>query len=229
MGGRKLVNASMPRRDSHERGRQVFGQQPLTQEVICDSMTDHVATPPPLGGPRLVAWVTLRYNGITTWANAIAVSCDFVQILYIPWRYARSVPRDGLMLQNTLCTTCGWWSGNAEADLPLCDDCSNSSVCFRCSYRSPVDGVLRCAACKPRYCDPPYFHAFNNILDLSCDQIDALQMAGGYSWGRRSAVLGRSAGCCFLLLPVRRIFSTWRSAVGWRLHLGGTAPSTVQQ
>ena len=206
----RIRNKALPRLKEIKLSGKRLLKGPLSYELIGRWAQD-VKRGIPTSFEELIAWIILKCNGISQWVIAIQVSEIFVAVLYLPWRYARTSPLDGMETTSPRCMACGWFSGNMYGDEERCDECHNAVVCEGCSYRSPWDGRLRCAMCPPRPVDPPFFHALNYLAETTSGALDAIEMAGpGFDW-QRSAVQRKSRGCCALWMHQKTLFLAWKS------------------
>ena len=190
------------------------GWPPLpSQDALCSLASRGDAC---VGLGEFLGFVALQCCGLPTWPTVKLLCKSSHAYLRTPWLFARNQPRDGIMLRNDRCASCGWWSGRIcvkfEA-LDTCVLCDNTGVCENCLYVSTLDQRVYCMECEVQPGAPLYKTYFDQVRDMVYDRCDAMCLAGPCCAPRQHAIILQSAGCCVLHGTVADVFRGWRKAV----------------
>ena len=126
--------------------------------------------------------VTLKWIGLLKIPTVALVSKSAHKAVELLWRYVRHSPRDQLSLRNKRCQLCGWITNRKYLNRAQCCKCSNTKVCFECTYVT-ADGRRLCGVCDLESDAPLHLQSMVKFLDGSGvhDALDYLQNAGHHS------------------------------------------------
>jgi hypothetical protein len=154
---------------------------------------------------HILAVSSWGYSSIVSWPTVRTVCRGTNTVLYLPWRFARHEPRDGLCPRNDRCALCGWLTGNLGIDDVLCDSCGAQDICADCSHS--INGRRLCVACAEKSGIATSSRTMLMLMKKVYNNLDHLQLCGDYSKG--SCLLGRTQSC----------FAAWRLVLARRKYV----------
>ena len=140
-----------------------------------------------------IGFVALKFGGIPSWPTPLQLSKGTQKALSTPWKYVRSIPTDGMPLENEKCISCGWWTNSCHRNGYF--EGNNKSMCNVCRHPG--------AAAYRYYCQ--------TVLALAACTMDALYGFGKWFVHPMRIVYVRVAGACFKTGTKRVVFAAWRA------------------
>jgi hypothetical protein len=168
----------------------------MLPHFILDGDGAIVGHPVDLGSiSHILAASSCGYSSIVSWPTVRTVCRGTNTVLYLPWRFARHQPRNGLCPRNDRCALCGWLTGNLSIATGrgiwgelLCDSCGAFDICADC--RHSIDGRRLCVTCAEKSGIATSSRTMLMLMDKVYYNLDHLQLCGDYSKG--NCLLGRT-------------------------------------